>query len=621
LVDEDANDVFLDVLNNDMGVNGVWVVSAGQPLHGRVRLFDGMILYSPAAEFSGQDAFSYFMADGSGQTDSATVYVTVRAVNDPPEAYYDQFDVAPNSHDNIIDVLSNDFDPESKPLTYDPTRNPYKIFAVVQQWPRHGTLTPRPNGTFLYTPQPGFIGQDSFTYIAYDEEQPSNETTAVIRVLHRQASKWIEQFPEETEYGIDIRIDRTDRVMRHLADDFECTSTGPLTDVFLWGSWRDDKKGALQRIYLRIYSDDPAGRPGTDPMNPYSKPDQSLWSRTFTPEQFTERLHATVRPGEYWWDPVRQELVPAGDSQIWRVHITVDPSTAFPQRGSRENPVVYWLEVSAETEGGQFGWKTRKWPDHYNDDAVIAVGSELPRFWNELRYPPGHPYHAVDFEDLGLWSTYVVGDVFTTTHVPVTVGPFQWTDGTWTHGGTVSVDDMAMAGGAGQELYLNNAGVEFGLPGILPQMSIRFGEYGGNCNIQVNGDFRNIWDFSQINGSVIGGVPVAVVNGFGWDQGQIFLNGPVHQFAIGGQELYIDRMAGLDSIDMAFVLFTNPCINPSADLDGSGRMDWSDLAMFTDQWLWSGLPQDYMEGDFNCDGWVRFSDFAVFMSQWLAALP
>ena len=59
---------------------------------------------------------------------------------------------------------------------------------------------------------------------------------------------------------------------------------------------------------------------------------------------------------------------------------------------------MYWLDVSVElVESGpanvQFGWKTRVWPEHYNDDAVIG-----PEPWRELRYPPGHPYSETGAE-------------------------------------------------------------------------------------------------------------------------------------------------------------------------------------------------------------------------------
>ena len=39
------------------------------------------VTYTPAANFSGNDQFSYTVDDGHGGTDTATVRVTVRAVN------------------------------------------------------------------------------------------------------------------------------------------------------------------------------------------------------------------------------------------------------------------------------------------------------------------------------------------------------------------------------------------------------------------------------------------------------------------------------------------------------------------------------------------------------------
>ena len=42
-----------------------------------------------------------------------------------------------------------------------------------------------------------------------------------------------------------------------------------------------------------------------------------------------------------------------------------------------------------------FGWKTRDFPQHFNDDAVYADtnGFNGPNitFWRELIYPAGHP--------------------------------------------------------------------------------------------------------------------------------------------------------------------------------------------------------------------------------------
>jgi len=45
---------------------------------------DGTITYTPNANFSGADSFTYTIADGQGGSDTATVDVSVGAVNDPP---------------------------------------------------------------------------------------------------------------------------------------------------------------------------------------------------------------------------------------------------------------------------------------------------------------------------------------------------------------------------------------------------------------------------------------------------------------------------------------------------------------------------------------------------------
>ena len=204
-------------------------------------------------------------------------------------------------------------------------------------------------------------------------------------------AKWI-QWPDVTTNGIDIRVDDG----RVLADDFECTFPSLLTDVHLWGSWRGDVKGRILNIHLSVHDDDPEGLGGSDPDNTYSKPEQEeLWGMDFGPGQFDEHLYAVVpQPGEYWWDPAFVDgLIPGGDTQVWQVDIDIDPVDAFLQTGAPNSPIIYWLDVSVKTEFGQFGWKTRQWPDHYMDDAVWDRSTDPPIEWKELRYPPGHPYH------------------------------------------------------------------------------------------------------------------------------------------------------------------------------------------------------------------------------------
>ena len=244
---------------------------------------------------------------------------------------------------------------------------------------------------------------------ARDGEVEDHEVFIELLLL---STKWV-QLPDLTENGIDIRVDSSDGNIRTLADDFECRSRSLITDVHLWGSWKDDKKGRIKQIHLSIYSDDPTGSAGQEPENKFSKPGSGpLWEKSFDADELQEALYQVVRdPGEWWWDPVTGEYGPGGDTEVWRIDIYIEPSEAFRQQGSLDNPVIYWLEVQVDTENGEFGWKTRQWPDHYMDDAVWDVGnvgSMPPRLWKELRYPKTHPYHSLEKNsiDMAFQLTY-----------------------------------------------------------------------------------------------------------------------------------------------------------------------------------------------------------------------
>ena len=79
--------VRIDVLANDRDAENdpLTVQDLGAALHGTVvRNADGSLQYTPDANFNGSDSFTYRAADGSGQSNLATVRVTVTAVNDAP---------------------------------------------------------------------------------------------------------------------------------------------------------------------------------------------------------------------------------------------------------------------------------------------------------------------------------------------------------------------------------------------------------------------------------------------------------------------------------------------------------------------------------------------------------
>jgi hypothetical protein len=149
---------------------------------------------------------------------------------------------------------------------------------------------------------------------------------------------------------------------------------------------------------------------------------------------------------------------------------------------------------------------------------------------------------CVDFENLAAGTTFTVGNTFNASGYPVEVKQFQWANGVWTSSGYAQIQGGGNAGASGNEVMANNVNLAFDFLGTITDLTVRFGEYGGNLNIEINGDFRNFANFADIHGTTIGGVGVSVVNGHGNDQGVLSFSGSIDSFAVGGQELWLDDL-------------------------------------------------------------------------------
>jgi VCBS repeat-containing protein len=153
------------VLANDSGGNqaGYSVVLVTTTTNGALLLNgDGGFFYLPNLLFTGDDTFTYAVNDGTTQSNVATVTITVAASggNMAPVAVDDSYSGAEDTQLDVAaatGVLANDTDAEGGPLT-----------AVLLASVTHGTLTLRADGSFTYTPTPGFVGSDQFQYRARD---------------------------------------------------------------------------------------------------------------------------------------------------------------------------------------------------------------------------------------------------------------------------------------------------------------------------------------------------------------------------------------------------------------------------------------------------------------------
>ena len=95
--------VVIPVLANDTDGDGdtLSVTGVGTPAHGSAVINpDKTITYTPAANYHGPDSFTYTIGDGRAGIATATVDVTVTAVNDGPVAVND---AAATAEDTAVD--------------------------------------------------------------------------------------------------------------------------------------------------------------------------------------------------------------------------------------------------------------------------------------------------------------------------------------------------------------------------------------------------------------------------------------------------------------------------------------------------------------------------------------
>ncbi len=156
--------------------------------------------------------------------------------------------------------------------------------------------------------------------------------------------KW-NQSPDLSTDGIDVKA----TLPNVLADDFLCTEQTLITDVTVWGSWLNDQLPGNNPSNVTFTLSLHADIPDPDGDGPgYSRPGDTLWQRTFQPGTFTARRYAE-HIDEGWWDPSQptSSYIFPGDHVCWEYNFLIPPSDAFCQRGSPDNPVVYWLDLQA----------------------------------------------------------------------------------------------------------------------------------------------------------------------------------------------------------------------------------------------------------------------------------
>lgn len=139
-----------------------------QPEHGTATVVDGKINYAPNANYAGNDSLKYKVADGAGKYSTATVSLTVNALNDAPVlAEIDPQTVAEKAMVNI-NVTANDVDNNQVSFSWQQTEGP----TVV--------LTETDSGVRFTAPEVKETTELKFKVTASDGELTGSKTATVM---------------------------------------------------------------------------------------------------------------------------------------------------------------------------------------------------------------------------------------------------------------------------------------------------------------------------------------------------------------------------------------------------------------------------------------------------------
>jgi len=150
-VDEDAGSVLTYALTGGADQNNFVINPA-----------TGEISFISLPNHEEQDRFEIEMTvtDSGGLTSVSTIFINVQDVNESPTAVPDMLEANESELlviDPISSIIANDTDPDQDVLT-----------LVNFTQPENGILTLNAQGNLEYTPDEGFVGQDSFNYIVQD---------------------------------------------------------------------------------------------------------------------------------------------------------------------------------------------------------------------------------------------------------------------------------------------------------------------------------------------------------------------------------------------------------------------------------------------------------------------
>lgn len=141
-----------------------------QPTHGVITGTVPNLIYTPTTNYFGPDSLTFKVNDGTVNSNTATMSLTITSVNDLPSVSSSDFSTPVNT--NYASLISGT-DTEGSALTYSIVTNPTK-----------GTISGlnSSSGTFTYIPTTNAFGSDSFVVRSFDGTDYSVNKTVNISI-------------------------------------------------------------------------------------------------------------------------------------------------------------------------------------------------------------------------------------------------------------------------------------------------------------------------------------------------------------------------------------------------------------------------------------------------------
>ena len=182
----EGSTTILDLAGNDIdtddGLDLTSITIVSGPTNGTITVnADGTVDYTHDGSETVTDSFIYTIDDLSGvSSNTGIMSLTITPVNDAPIAANDSLTATQDTAlviNPASDLLGNDSDVEGNPLT---------ITSFTQ--PANGTVVDNGDGTWTYTPNSNFYGNDSFTYTVDDGNGGAATATLNLSVIFQPNS-------------------------------------------------------------------------------------------------------------------------------------------------------------------------------------------------------------------------------------------------------------------------------------------------------------------------------------------------------------------------------------------------------------------------------------------------